>query len=82
MNSSNMKRFLEIAASIGGIVVEYKGEYKHFKTSEELVRWAKRINVYEFVPYNDPKDGKVKLIQNLEGVNIVAYCDKSPSITP
>lgn len=65
------QRFIDIAKRVGGIVVEDEGTYKHFKSVEELINWAKRLNIYKWVPYLDPKDGKMKLIQYFDGVNFV-----------
>jgi hypothetical protein len=75
-----MDSIIEIAKRVGGIVVEYQGEYKHFKTIDGMIQWAKRINVFVLKPYRDPKDGKLKMIQNFEGVNLVAHYDHDRNI--
>ena len=76
----NKTRFIEITKRIGGIIIEYQGEYKHFKTAEDMIKWGKRINVYGLKPFCDHKDGKLKMIQNFEGVNFVAHYDNERNI--
>ena len=45
---------LEVAAREGGIVIEYKNNYKHLKSIEDLIVWAKECGLYAFKPIIDP----------------------------
>jgi len=63
---------LEVAKRVGGIVVEYKNNYKHFKTIEDLIVWAKECGLYAFKPIIDPDDGQRKVIPYFIDVNLVA----------
>lgn len=75
------KGIIEIAKSSGGFVVEYEDKYRYFKNEEDLIKWGKFTNVYSWVPCRDEKDGgKIKMMQNFEEVNFIAYYDNERNI--
>jgi hypothetical protein len=63
---------LETAKRVGGIVIEYKNNYKHFKSIEDLIVWAKECDLYAFKPIIDPDDGQRKVIPYFIDVNFIA----------
>ena len=75
--NTDRKKFLDIARQIGGIVVEYKDRYKHFKTDEDMIAWAKRIYVFSLKPYGPPIKGKQRVIPYFDEVNFIACFDKN-----
>ncbi|MAU13910.1 MAG: hypothetical protein CMH46_00035 [Muricauda sp.] len=63
---------LEVAAREGGIVIEYKNNYKHLKSIEDLIVWAKECGLYAFKPIID-LDGQRKVIPYFREVNFIAH---------
>ena len=76
MNKTQKQKFLKIAKRVGGIVVEHEGKYKHFKTDEEMIAWAQRINIFSLRAYGPPVNGKQRAIPYFHNVNFIAHYEK------